>query len=73
MEQGVVQKYMAPKLKRRKYLCSAHCLIDVAEIKYTALWKLTQTDTADSSLPATQSRGSVNSSRKEDSNRSQKN
>lgn len=68
MEQGVVQKCVAPELKSGKYLCSAHCQIDVAEIKYTVLWKLSETDTADTSVPDTQSPGSDNSSCNEDSN-----
>ena len=41
IKQGVVQKCVAPELKKGKYLCSAHCQIDVAESKYTVLWKLT--------------------------------
>ena len=69
MEQGVVQNCVAPELKRGKSLCSPHCLTDVAEIIYTALWKLTQINTADSSVPATQSPGSDDSdSEPEESN-----
>ena len=50
-----------------KYLCSAYCQIDVADQKYTVLWKLTQTDTANSSVPAIQSHGSDDSCGNEDS------
>ena len=66
-QQGVVEKYVAPGLKRAKYLCSTHCQIDVADCKYRVLWKFTQTDTGNSSVSAIQSHGSDDTSCNKDS------